>query len=158
MIFEVFPHIAMILYRLYRSRARLLFIVFRTASLTIFIGTAGEQVAVGIFYFHIWKHWPLALKVEGIILHFCFMAAQIHGGRLCWQIARKMQSEARDGAAGKLSADVVQRDDNRYPRSENATPSGEGNPHLERRSRTSWTASPSVLCNHAIEDPKLESV
>ncbi|GLB44474.1 hypothetical protein LshimejAT787_1701010 [Lyophyllum shimeji] len=108
MLFEVFPHVAVILYRLRRDEPAFLRKIFLIASCGIFTGTLLEQVAIGMFYHQIWKRFPTSYKVVGLILHVCFMAAQIHGGRVCLQIAQKMAEEAKakaqDPEKGELTA------------------------------------------------------
>ncbi|KIJ26074.1 hypothetical protein M422DRAFT_272890 [Sphaerobolus stellatus SS14] len=94
MCFEIFPHLAICLYRIYRDSPCFLRKLFLGTTLLIFTGTFLKQFAVGIFYFHVWKRLPLSYKVSGPIFHVCFMAAQIHG--ICLQISSKMRKECMD--------------------------------------------------------------
>ncbi|GLB45756.1 hypothetical protein LshimejAT787_2800010, partial [Lyophyllum shimeji] len=106
MIFEIFPHLAVILYRLLRDRPAFLYKVFLAAACGIFTGTFLEQIAIGYFYSRVWKRLPASYKAIGLILHVCFMAAQIHGGRVCLQIARKMAKEMKAKDVEAQEADV----------------------------------------------------
>ncbi|KDQ59763.1 hypothetical protein JAAARDRAFT_192228 [Jaapia argillacea MUCL 33604] len=96
MIFEIFPHLAVMLYRIMRDRPRFLHNVFFWTAIGIFSGTFFEQFAIILFYVRIWRHVPVFYKASGPILHVCFMAAQIHGGRVCMQIAHKMKLEVME--------------------------------------------------------------
>ncbi|KIJ37925.1 hypothetical protein M422DRAFT_259543 [Sphaerobolus stellatus SS14] len=96
MCFEIFPHLAVCLYRIYRDSPCFPRKLFLGTALLIFTGTFLEQFAVRIFYFYIWKHLPLSYKVSGPIFHVCFIAVQIHGGRICLQISSKMRKECMD--------------------------------------------------------------
>ncbi|KDQ49266.1 hypothetical protein JAAARDRAFT_143668 [Jaapia argillacea MUCL 33604] len=93
MIFEIFPHLAVMFYRIMRNNPSLLHKMFLYTAIGIFTGTFLEQGAIFYFYARVWKNLTVFFKATGPILHCCFMAAQIHGGRVCWQIARKMRQE-----------------------------------------------------------------
>ncbi|KAF8068721.1 hypothetical protein FPV67DRAFT_1668795 [Lyophyllum atratum] len=95
MIFEVWPHLAVMLYRILRHRPSFLHKVFLCTACCIFTGTFLEQIAIGVFYHHVWTRLPASYKALGLILHVCFMMAQLHGGRVCLQIARKMSAEMK---------------------------------------------------------------
>ncbi|KDQ57044.1 hypothetical protein JAAARDRAFT_70008 [Jaapia argillacea MUCL 33604] len=103
MIFEIFPHLAVMLYRIMRDRPKFLHNIFFWTAIGIFTGTFLEQFAIILFYVRIWTRLPMLYKVTGPILHVCFMAAQIHGGRVCLQIAHKMKLEVIDLAKGASS-------------------------------------------------------
>jgi hypothetical protein len=96
----MYPHVVMMFYRLHRDRPRLLCLMFRAASISVATGIFIEQIAIGIFYWHVWHRWSLVLTVVGLILHFCFVAAQVHGARLYWQMAKKMAKEAEEKTMG----------------------------------------------------------
>ncbi|TFK46147.1 hypothetical protein OE88DRAFT_1037034 [Heliocybe sulcata] len=98
MMFEMFPHLAVMLYRIYRHRTRFLCRLFLIVGLGIFTGTISEQVAIIYFYHRIWKHLPILYKALGPILHVCFLAAQVHGGRICIQISMKLRKEMQEAA------------------------------------------------------------
>ncbi|KZT24615.1 hypothetical protein NEOLEDRAFT_1115720 [Neolentinus lepideus HHB14362 ss-1] len=96
MMFEMFPHLAVLLYRAMRDRPRFLSRLFFVVSLGIFTGTLSEQVAIIYFYHRIWNHIPILYKALGPILHVCFLAAQVHGGRICMQISTKLRREVKE--------------------------------------------------------------
>ncbi|EPQ51167.1 hypothetical protein GLOTRDRAFT_5816, partial [Gloeophyllum trabeum ATCC 11539] len=96
MMFEMFPHLAVMLYRIYRHKPRFLCRLFLIVGLGIFTGTLSEQVAIIYFYNRIWKHLPILYKAVGPILHVCFLAAQVHGGRICIQISMKLRKEVKE--------------------------------------------------------------
>jgi hypothetical protein len=100
MCFEMYPHVVMMFYRLYRHQPRLLCLMFRAASISVGVGIFIEQIAIAIFYWHVWHRWSSLLTIIGLTLHFCFMAAQVHGARLYWQMAKKMAKEEAEKTAG----------------------------------------------------------
>jgi len=107
MIFESMPHMAVILYRSLRDRPSFLRKVFLATAFGIFMGTFLQQIIIGWFYHHIWHQFPTSYKVVGLILHPCFTIAQLHGGRVTLQIAKKMGEEAKgkkDPEQGELDS------------------------------------------------------
>lgn len=92
-LFETGPHVMMILYKKYRERRTMLKKGFLFVALFSFTGTLLEQAAIGYLFIHYWSVWDMSLKILTPILHCCFAAAQIHGGRVFLSMSRKMARE-----------------------------------------------------------------
>ncbi|CCG82266.1 protein of unknown function [Taphrina deformans PYCC 5710] len=99
--FETGPHVMMILYKRYRNRQAMLKKGFLFVALWSFTGTFLEQFAIGYLYIHNWAAWDMSLKVLTPILHCCFAAAQVHGGRVFLALSRKMAREYAESLKNK---------------------------------------------------------
>ncbi|KAJ5727627.1 hypothetical protein N7493_005447 [Penicillium malachiteum] len=75
---EVFPHVAIILYRIYPQRHYFLRNVFLCSCITTAAGTLCETVVAMWLFGSIWDRWGIAFKVLTPILHIAFSAAQVH--------------------------------------------------------------------------------
>ncbi|BFZ57656.1 hypothetical protein PYCC9005_004709 [Savitreella phatthalungensis] len=94
--FETGPHVMMILYRRNRHDTKMLARGFRIIAVMSFTGTFLEQFAIMYLFAKHWPIWDYAFKVLTPILHLCFAAAQLHGGRIFLSLSRKMAKEERE--------------------------------------------------------------
>ena len=86
---ELWPHLAMIIYRIYPSNQQLLSRIFY---LTMFLELFGTTVETGIvmwLFGTLWKTWALSLKVATPLLHILFSAAQLWGAFIFYKMARQ---------------------------------------------------------------------
>lgn len=110
---ELWPHIAMILYRLFplpdefSARAHhyhvLMSRIFLSVAIMEVVGTTLETIVVFWLWGSLWHKWTLPFKVVTPILHILFSCAQAWGAWVFWQLSKK---EARK-AAGVLSSGVL---------------------------------------------------
>jgi hypothetical protein len=78
---EFWPHVAIILYRVYPTDHNYLCKVFRFACITTFAGTVIETITVMWLFGSLWHRWTLPFKVVTPVLHVVFSAAQLWGAR-----------------------------------------------------------------------------
>ncbi|KAJ5103879.1 hypothetical protein N7532_004408 [Penicillium argentinense] len=97
---EFFPHIAIILYRIYPNRHHFLSRVFLLSCLTTASGTFCETVVTMWLFGSLWHRWEIAFKVATPLLHVAFSAAQIHGSLVFWRMYRRQQRNMQDEARG----------------------------------------------------------
>ncbi|KAJ5194237.1 hypothetical protein N7491_001573 [Penicillium cf. griseofulvum] len=96
-VFELFPHVAIVLYRIFPDRHRLLSNVFLFSCFTTALGTVIETVVTMWLFASTWNRWRLALKIVTPLLHVAFSAAQIHGSLVFWRMycrQKRFQMEA----------------------------------------------------------------
>ena len=92
-IFELFPHVALILYRVYPTSHLFLASVFKFTFITTIVGTILETILVMYMFGILWDRWPLAFKIVTPLLHVAFSAAQFHGSRIFYIIWRKQEQQ-----------------------------------------------------------------
>lgn len=101
---ESWPHIAIILYRVYPNDHKFLSYVMLWATIVTFAGTIVETIVVMYFWGHAWHRWTLVFKIVTPILHVVFTAAQLWGSKnfySMWQSEkRKMQQKPQDVELG----------------------------------------------------------
>ncbi|CAG7920423.1 unnamed protein product [Penicillium olsonii] len=85
---EFFPHVAIILYRIFPERHRFLSRVFLLCCFTTATGTLCETILTMWLFGSLWSKWRLAFKVVTPLLHIAFSAAQIHGSVVFWRMHR----------------------------------------------------------------------
>ncbi|EKV09731.1 hypothetical protein Pdw03_8421 [Penicillium digitatum] len=110
-VFELFPHVAIILYRIFPERHRFLSRVFLISCVTTALGTITETIVTMWLFGSTWDRWRLAFKIVTPLLHIAFSAAQIHGSIVFWRMYRRQQhfqretdAEAKDGfVVGEIS-------------------------------------------------------
>ncbi|KAJ5373054.1 hypothetical protein N7517_005060 [Penicillium concentricum] len=102
-VFELFPHVAIVLYRIFPNRHRFLSNVFLFSCFSTALGTAAETVVTMWLFASTWDRWRLAFKIVTPILHVAFSTAQIHGSLVFWRMYRRQKrfqmeadAEARD--------------------------------------------------------------
>ena len=76
---EFWPHIAIILYRVYPNDHDFLRKVFLSAGIITFVGTIFETIVVMWLWGTLWDRWTLPFRIVTPILHVVFSAAQIWG-------------------------------------------------------------------------------
>jgi hypothetical protein len=76
---EFWPHVAIILYRMYPTDHDYLRKIFFAAMVVTFGGTITETVVVMYFWGWSWDRWTMAFRVLTPILHVVFSAAQLWG-------------------------------------------------------------------------------
>jgi hypothetical protein len=86
---EFWPHLAIILYRLYPGRHSLSYRLFIGTMIAELVGTTLETVVVFWLWGSLWDQWTIPFKVVTPILHALFSAAQLFGAWVFWQLARK---------------------------------------------------------------------
>lgn len=98
-VFETVPHIAVIYYRCQPKTAagmRRTSRVWLVSGCSSLVGTTAEVAAMGVFMWRNWRYWEVAMRVLLPILHFAFMAAQVHGARVGFQLWREFKGRARE--------------------------------------------------------------
>lgn len=86
---ELWPHIAMIIYRLHPGRHTLMYRLFLGTSAAEIAGTIFETVIVFWLWGTLWDQWTLPFRILTPILHALFSSAQLVGAWIFWQLARK---------------------------------------------------------------------
>jgi hypothetical protein len=92
---EFWPHVALILYRVYPERHLLLAWVFRATVACELLGTTVETVLVLWIFGTLWEEWDLAFKIVTPSLHLLFTVAQLWGAWVFWLIAKKESRASR---------------------------------------------------------------
>lgn len=97
-VFETFPHFAVIYYRCqaktaegYRKTSR----IWLYSGISSLVGTSLEFIAMGFFMWRNWQYWGIDMRVVIPILHFAFMAAQVHGARVGFQLHSEFKKKSR---------------------------------------------------------------
>ena len=88
---EFFPHVAIVLYRVYPDRHHFLSRVFLLSCITTATGTLCETIVTMWLFGSLWNRWEIAFKVATPILHIAFSAAQIHGSIVFWRMYKKQR-------------------------------------------------------------------
>ncbi|KAF2654858.1 hypothetical protein K491DRAFT_631106 [Lophiostoma macrostomum CBS 122681] len=78
---EFWPHIAIIMYRLYPTDHHILCRIFLFSCITTFAGTVFETVIIMWLFGSLWHRWTLPFKIVTPILHVVFSAAQLWGAK-----------------------------------------------------------------------------
>ncbi|KAJ4416435.1 hypothetical protein N0V82_006778 [Gnomoniopsis sp. IMI 355080] len=97
-LFETFPHFAVVYYRCQRKDApeglRRTSRVWLVSGYSSLVGTTTEFVAMAVFMWRNWRYWGVGMRVVLPVLHFAFMAAQVHGARVGFQLYREFRTRA----------------------------------------------------------------
>jgi O-antigen/teichoic acid export membrane protein len=88
---EFWPHVAIILYRMYPRDHNFLRKVFLAAGIVTFAGTILETIFVMYLWGWAWDRWTLAFKVVTPILHIIFSAAQVWGAYNFYKMWKKQK-------------------------------------------------------------------
>ncbi|KAE8137248.1 hypothetical protein BDV38DRAFT_293002 [Aspergillus pseudotamarii] len=88
---EFFPHLAIILYRIFPNRHRFLKRLFLLSCITTAIGTTCETIVIFFLFGSLWDRWQIAFKVVTPLLHVAFSAAQVHGSVVFWKMYKRQQ-------------------------------------------------------------------
>lgn len=121
LISEFFPHVAIILYRVYPDRHHFLGRVFLLSCITTATGTLCETVVTMWLFGSLWDRWQLAFKVATPLLHIAFSAAQMHGSIVFWRMYKRQLRFIKEGK----EADEF-KDDVGLPLSNTQSPVGSG--------------------------------
>ena len=97
---EFFPHVAIILYRIWPNRHKFLSRVFLLSCITTATGTICETIVTMWLFGSLWNRWQLAFKVATPLLHIAFSAAQLHGSMVFWKMYRKYRRLLLEEEAG----------------------------------------------------------
>ncbi|KAI9926572.1 hypothetical protein ASPWEDRAFT_32022 [Aspergillus wentii DTO 134E9] len=103
---EFFPHVAIVLYRVFPTRHRFLARVFILSCITTATGTLCETIVTMWLFGSLWNKWEIAFKVATPLLHIAFSAAQIHGSLVFWRMYRRQQRYMKEGILDAESAKV----------------------------------------------------
>lgn len=106
MIAEFFPHVAIILYRVYPDRHHFLSRVFLVSCITTAIGTTGETIVTMWLFGSLWERWQIAFKVVTPMLHVAFSIAQIHGSMVFWRMYKRQQGFVREQEEGESMQEI----------------------------------------------------
>ncbi|KAJ5754042.1 uncharacterized protein N7511_008195 [Penicillium nucicola] len=93
---EFFPHVAIILYRVFPKRHHFLSRVFLLSCFSTAVGTTCETVVTMWLFGSLWSRWRLAFKVVTPLLHIAFSAAQIHGSLVFWRMYCRQKKYLKD--------------------------------------------------------------
>ncbi|RJE19486.1 hypothetical protein PHISCL_08171 [Aspergillus sclerotialis] len=88
---EFFPHVAIILYRVFPTRHHFLSRVFLLSCISTAAGTTVETIVTMYLFGSLWSRWQLAFKIITPILHVAFSATQIHGSMILFRMYRRQQ-------------------------------------------------------------------
>ncbi|KOC07787.1 hypothetical protein AFLA70_76g002671 [Aspergillus flavus AF70] len=88
---EFFPHLAIILYRIFPNRHRFLKRLFLLSCITTALGTTCETIVIFFLFGSLWDRWQIAFKVVTPLLHIAFSAAQVHGSVVFWKMYKRQQ-------------------------------------------------------------------
>lgn len=102
---ELWPHIAMIIYRIHNSKHLLLARIFYMTMALELLGTILETAIVMWLFGSLWDKWTLSLKVVTPFLHLLFSAAQLWGAWIFYKMAKDQRSKYDQGSKVLESAD-----------------------------------------------------
>ena len=104
---EFFPHVAIVLYRVFPNRHRFLSRVFLLSCISTATGTLCETIVAMWLFGSLWDRWQLAFKISTPLLHIAFSAAQIHGSLVFWRMYGKQRRLMKENEEVRLSQDVT---------------------------------------------------
>ncbi|XWX02419.1 hypothetical protein V2A60_010456 [Cordyceps javanica] len=109
---ELWPHLAMILYRVHNDNHALLARIFYATAILEVVGTTTETIIVMFLFGSLWDKWSLSLKVTTPFLHTLFSAAQLWGVWIFYKMAKDQQqklkkSEEKRPTSGDTAAEIV---------------------------------------------------
>jgi hypothetical protein len=114
---ELWPNVAIILYRVYNDNHYFLMNVFLGTCLITICGTIAETIMIFVFLAQSWSRWELSFKIVTPILHIVFSMAQLHGSRILFSLYlsqkkklyqeenRMMDTEANNSKSKKVEDD-----------------------------------------------------
>jgi len=86
---EFWPHLAIIIYRLYPGQHALSYRIFLATAIAEVVGTTFETALVFWLWGSLWSEWTLPFKIVTPLLHALFSAAQLFGAWVFWNLAKK---------------------------------------------------------------------
>jgi hypothetical protein len=93
---ELWPNVAIILYRVYNDNHYFLMNVFLGTCLITVCGTIAESIMIFVFLAQSWSRWELSFKIVTPILHVVFSMAQVHGSRILFSLYQKQKRLLRE--------------------------------------------------------------
>ncbi|KYK58887.1 hypothetical protein DCS_00014 [Drechmeria coniospora] len=90
---ELWPHVAMIVYRIHTPKHLLLARTFYATMALELVGTTVETAVVMWIFGSLWDRWSLSLKIATPILHTLFSAAQLWSARIFYKLAREQRTK-----------------------------------------------------------------
>jgi hypothetical protein len=108
---ELFPHFAIVLYRIYPTSHSFLAKVFRLACFSTLVGTICETIVTMYLFGSLWDRWTIAFKVVTPLLHIAFSAAQLHGTWIffkMWRKEKRLLSREKDISVQEEGEKVLQ--------------------------------------------------
>ncbi|KAF2012273.1 hypothetical protein BU24DRAFT_426129 [Aaosphaeria arxii CBS 175.79] len=102
LIAEFWPHVAIILYRVYPKDHHFLSRVFLFSFISTLSGTVIETIVVMWLFGSLWHRWTLPFKIVTPLLHVVFSAAQLWGAknfRSMWLRQKSLLKEVPGNAA-----------------------------------------------------------
>ncbi|KAI9747375.1 MAG: hypothetical protein M1835_002129, partial [Candelina submexicana] len=94
---EFWPHVAIVLYRIYPNDHVFLRKVFKVACFSTLFGTFCETVITMFFFGSLWERWTIDFKIATPLLHLVFTFAQLHGSRVFWTMMKRQEKYIREG-------------------------------------------------------------
>ncbi|KAF2148067.1 hypothetical protein K461DRAFT_330072 [Myriangium duriaei CBS 260.36] len=95
---EIWPHLAMIIYRVRPTDYKNLMRIFLASVALELIGTLVETVIVMNIFGSVWGRWPISFKVVTPILHTLFSLAQLWGARVLYSMYRQQKKLAQQAS------------------------------------------------------------
>ncbi|OCK79030.1 hypothetical protein K432DRAFT_300738 [Lepidopterella palustris CBS 459.81] len=106
LIAEFWPHIAMILYRIYPNNHTLLKRAFFCAAALTIAGTITETMMIFYLFGSVWSQWTLPFMIATPILHCIFSAAQVWGSWKEYNMGKNQQRLEREGDAKRRDRNI----------------------------------------------------
>jgi hypothetical protein len=140
---EFFPHISIILYRVYSTKHIFLYKLFLISAITTFCGTILETILTMYLFGSLWDRWTMAFKVVTPMLHVLFASCQLWG---TWNFYKMMKRQERliemhEGELGDIEDSLKENDE--APKKE------------EKRSQKS--ADPEIVGSRDVSSESLEA-
>ncbi|KAK3191684.1 hypothetical protein K4F52_002107 [Lecanicillium sp. MT-2017a] len=98
---ELWPHLAMIVYRTHASNHLLLSRIFYLTMYLELFGTTAETIIVMWLFGSLWDKWALSLKIATPFLHTLFSAAQLWGAWIFYKLAKEQRRKHEDSIKDK---------------------------------------------------------
>ncbi|KAM3502616.1 hypothetical protein MY11210_009011 [Beauveria gryllotalpidicola] len=92
---ELWPHLAMIVYRTHHDDHALLSRIFYATAILEAVGTTTETAIVMFLFGSLWDKWSLSLKITTPFLHTLFSAAQLWGVWIFYKLGKDQQSKLK---------------------------------------------------------------
>lgn len=99
----------MILYRVYEGSFDFQYKMLMALTILELVGTTTETGIVMWLFGSLWDQWSISLKIVTPILHVLFSAAQLHGARIFYGMAKAEREKGR--RQRRALADAVEREE-----------------------------------------------
>ncbi|KAF2467497.1 uncharacterized protein BDR25DRAFT_327349 [Lindgomyces ingoldianus] len=107
---EFWPHVTIILYRIYPTSHFFLSKIFRAAFFSTLCGTIIETIVVMWLFGSLWERWTIPFKVVTPMLHVVFSAAQVWGS---WNFWKMWQREKKTLLGEGEKTEVIEKEEGR---------------------------------------------